>query len=282
MADGRQKPVQMSASVVDSKPAVELRQWGEDEWERGRDSEMEAYGKTLSPEQANAGPGTLPQTRSEKEAVTQSIRIGDPLGDSEATRQAVASALYSYALTAQLCRDSRAEYIRHLSSSGENYINRIMDYSSTIDSLKSEESLVLGDHDFLLAATLGDGPERRKLMASSLGHYRDAVLSYKYLMLRYYMPVEVLEPLLAPYGYTRTTLHQFLLDKPKDFEAFYTKMTDRLNVPGVGDMNAVERDDYLLYIDRAAARSASLEASLSASSAVRSSTQPAATAPAGP
>jgi hypothetical protein len=272
MADGRQKPVQMSASVVDSKPATELRQWGEDEWERATDLEMEAFGKSLPPEQANATGGYGPQTRGQKEAVTMGMQIGDPLAKLDSTPTAVASALYSYALTAQLCRDSRAEYIRHLSSSGENYVNKIMDYSSTIDSLKSEESLVLGDHDFLLAATLPDGAERRKLMEWSMGHYRDAVLSYKYLMLRYYMPIEVLEPLL-PTGYTRAKLHQFLLDKPEAFEALCDTMNEQLRRAG-GDANTAERGDYVNYIDRAKARYASLHAALAVST-----TQPATTAP---
>jgi hypothetical protein len=264
MAEGRQKPVQMGASVVDSKPATELRQWAEDEWERAADSEMEAYGRALAPEVANAGPGTGPQTRGQKEAATKDIRIEEPPAQSQGARDAVASALYSYALTAQLCRDSRAEYVRHLSSSGENYVNRFQDYASTIDSLKAEEALVSGDHDFLLAATLPPGPARHKLMMSSLGQYRDAVLGYKYLLMRYYMPAEVLEPLLKPLGYTRTTLHQYLLNDPKAFNAFFEKMSQRVNLLGVSDPNASERNDYLFYIDRAAAREASLTASLAA------------------
>ena len=118
-------------------------------------------------------------------------------------------------------------------------------------------------------------------MESSLGQYREAEAGYKYLMMRYYMPADLLEPLL-PKGYTRSTLHQLQLDNPPVFDGIYDLMTARGKLLGSSDANDTDRADYGYFLDRAHARAASLAESLGTAGSAPSTapaTAPAATGP---
>src|SRR4029078_9451452 len=51
----KQSPLQVSDAVIDSRPAIELKSWSEDEWERGRVAEITAYGMAVPAERLDLG-----------------------------------------------------------------------------------------------------------------------------------------------------------------------------------------------------------------------------------
>ena len=257
MTLGGQVPEQMGKTVVDTKPGQELRQWADEEWGRASDAEQRVFGKPSNPS----------ASQSERQMPTAKSRLGEAVFSTSAkgaeagpAREALQAALDGYRLAARLSRDSRGEYYRHLNNP-EFYINHFQDYSSTIDGLRAEESLLSGDYNYLTALRAGDrGDEaaRRQAIESAAGHYHDAVFAYQYLVLRYYVPAELLKPLLDPKHYERESLYRFRTEDPAGFQAFYETTTKSLR----GDPNAGDRYEYSQYIARAAEREAYLRSLL--------------------
>src|SRR4051794_5541463 len=81
MAVDKQSPLQVSDTVIDSRPAVELKGWGEDEFERGRVFEIQAMG------------GRVPAERLDMEGPTAAV---PPDASRITDASAVPAALYSY------------------------------------------------------------------------------------------------------------------------------------------------------------------------------------------
>src|SRR5207253_3819761 len=94
----KQKHAQLSELVVDSRPALALKNWGEDEWERGRRAELRAFNTPV------------PDDKSAMETPTEAVRFDAPISD----RAMVAEAIDAYNLGSRVGHDAIAEYQRHL------------------------------------------------------------------------------------------------------------------------------------------------------------------------
>ena len=167
----KQSPLQVADGVVDSRPAVELKTWGEDEWERGRTFEFQALGMRAPVERVDM---ELPTA-----AVPPDLgKIRDP--------SAVAAALYSYDMTVRLGEDSRKEYARHMSNPA--YLDRVYTFRSHVDAAKAMGDIAAADRDYLHAMSLPPGdPQREKLLTDAAREYQQAVGDYQLQILKYYV-----------------------------------------------------------------------------------------------
>jgi hypothetical protein len=168
---GKQSPLQVSDSVIDSRPAVELKGWGEDEFERGRVFEIQAFGVRA------------PTERLDMEAPTAAI---PPDPQRIADRAAVAMALYSYEMATRVSDDACREYERHMAD--PQFFDRGALYHSHIDAASAVSVMASADHDYLKAASLpAADPQRERLLTEAARKYQDAIGHYQLTILKYYV-----------------------------------------------------------------------------------------------
>jgi len=166
----KQSPLQVSDGVIDSRPALELKGWAEDEWERGRAAEILAFG------------GQLPPERLDMEFPAATL----PPGLNRAKDRAPAhEGGYSYDRAVQIGADARAEYARHMAD--PQYFDRADTYRSHVAALDAMGHLAAADRDYLKATLLPAGEARReKLLADAFKEYQEAIGAYQLVILRFY------------------------------------------------------------------------------------------------
>lgn len=224
----QQRHANLSELVVDSRPALSLKAWSEDEWEVGRKVELKAFNVTLPPE------------RRDMEVGTANLAVDTPAS----SKAALEEAIFSYDLSARLARDAMPEYARHLRKFSTNFTS----YQSHMDGLAAQEQLVLGDRDYL-KAMLASGNDRAALLKTSAEHYKNSMRLNIQLIMRYYLPEELL-PTVLPAGMTRSDTSKLTYDQC--IEA-YTKLVRGLRNMQI-DSDQEDRSDYQRYVERAFAR----------------------------
>ena len=229
---GKQTPLQIGEGVIDSRPALELKAWADEEWERGRRFEHQAYGAQVPAERL---PMELPTA-----AMPAS---GQALKD----RSAVDKAVYCYGMSARLARDAAVEYRRHISD--PNYFDRISTYNSHIDVVEAMAHLTTADRDYLQAAVTPQGPEREKLLASSAAAYQDAIGVYQLIVLRYYVGDAAVAK-VYPDGTNRSNVQQ--LTRAQQDELMQ-KLREYLRQAGPDEHNE-DYQEYETHILRATTR----------------------------
>jgi hypothetical protein len=233
-----QTPIQVSESVVDSQPALALKGWAEEEWERARRIELTTQGKPI------------PGERIDLESVTAAAPLDGPLKDSPRYDEMV----FGYGTAARLCDDAIAEYERHLSIP-EFATKRLM-YGNHIDTLKGMKAMCGGDRDYLLAMR-ATGAERARLLASAAQNYRNSIREFGLTAIRYFtsdqLATAVLPPGVnranvgtgAPGSRTAVTEEDVL-----QFMAGIRKLIDDRGGPQT-DENGDDRKEYETYVRRA-------------------------------
>jgi hypothetical protein len=159
--------IQSGDTVIDARPALTLKDWANDEWERGRRYELRMWGLSV-PESADP---------IELESPTSDDSFDKPTAD----RTDYDAALYSYALSARLFHDAREEFLQHM----DRYKTNASVYFVHVDDATSGEQMMKADHDYLAAAT-AKGPERDRLLRSSATAYQNATLQFAITILRFY------------------------------------------------------------------------------------------------
>jgi hypothetical protein len=218
----------LSDLVVDSRPALALKGWGEDEWERGRRLEMRAF---------NVAP---PTERRDWETPTADTRVDTPFSE----RAVIEEASFSYDLSAKLCERALVEYEAHLKRFTMNFST----YQSHMDGLRAQGEMCSADRDYL-KAMLASGAERAPLLASARQHYLNAVSGNLLVILRYYTPDELAAKIL-PAGMGRPDVEKLT---PEQRIAAYEKLVPALKTMPY-DPDAEDRSDYQRYVDRAMTR----------------------------
>ena len=225
MTVGGQKPLQISDTVIDSRPGLTLKQWAEEEADRGVTFEAQAFGLPH-----DADPHAL-------ETSTAAMAPGHPVPDSHA----LDAAAYSYQVASQVCDDSYREYKRHLTN--PQYINPYNQYTSHLDELTALRSMSQADYRYLEAFRAG--ADRRQALADAAKGYRQALTRYELMVLKYST-----EPSIADSLYRG---QQVDLDKLDDnaVDALYQKVI--LAVAALQPRFHVfddQRDDSGAYINR--------------------------------
>jgi hypothetical protein len=225
---GNQVHANLSPQVVDSRPALAMKAWSEDEWEQGRRLEAKALNVPL------------PEERRDMETVTASIAPDAPFTD----KSIVPQAIFCYDRGARLSLDAIKEYERHI----KNYTANLSNYQSHMAGLRAQAPLMEGDRDYL-KAMLASGSQRQSLLESAAKHYNDAVQANIYIVLKYYVPDNIAKQVFPP-GSTRDNVEQ--LPPQQYLPVFDAAM--QLIAHERFDPDQEDRSDYLRYIDRAMAR----------------------------
>ena len=144
-----QKPLQLSTMVIDSRPGLQLKFWGEDENHRARAYEARAiYADHIPP----VGDELYLAMAGFK--LSDKAKLRDP--------GSIEPAIYYYQFASQLAHDALKEYERHLNK--PDYVTRISTYRSHIADLHSSESMCAADRDYLAALVSSDPVQRASLM----------------------------------------------------------------------------------------------------------------------
>jgi hypothetical protein len=231
-AVGKQLHANLSDTVVDSRPALALKGWSEDEWERARRLELKALNA------AAQGP-----ERGHLELPTANVTVDAPLTD----KSLLTEAIFSYDLAARLSRDAIAEYERHIRS----YAQNLQTYQSHMDSMRGQEPLLAADRDFLKAMQTTDANERKQLLASAAKNYQQAVRANIGIIYRYYVPDELASKIL-PAGVTRAEVDPRKLTDEQLLDA-YAKAMGAITQSQF-DPDAEDRSEYVRYVERSLAR----------------------------
>jgi hypothetical protein len=226
---GGQHPLQTSDTVVDTRPGLLLKQWSQEESDRGITEEARAFGLPN-----NADPSVL-------EAATASLAADARVVD----QHALESAIYSYALAGKICDDALDEYHRHLAR--PQYVNPYQTYTSHLEELRTLKVLSSADRAFL--AAMVPGADRGKLLSEAAAHYRTARADYELLVLKHAMEFSVADPLyLSKHidldGLNSDDLHMLYLQSIAAVQ----------KVPKLQQLNQDMRDEYVPYADRCEAR----------------------------
>ena len=230
---GKQRHDQLSDTVIDSRPALSLKNWLEDEWEQGRRREALAFHLPV------------PEDRLELEPLVDNFAPDHPIDD----RQDAQLALFAYRRAAALGPAAIAEYVRHISNdpSAEGT------YREHMDEIRAETEMCAADADYL-AAQLAPPDQRKALLASAKQHYERTVYLYSLIVLKYFTDPQYLTPAL-PKGFERfkTADHPGLEDLtvPQMAKAAAAIIQARGNRP---DSHSEDLKEFYLYLGRAAAR----------------------------
>ncbi|HSV14759.1 MAG TPA: hypothetical protein VLI90_10895 [Tepidisphaeraceae bacterium] len=230
---GKQRHAQLSEVVIDSRPALALKGWVEEEWEQGRRRELQSYG--IVP----------PEDRGELELNPAGFTLDHPIAD----RHAAELAAVAYERAARLVPDALAEYTRTISSNPMNLNN----YQGHMDELRAEGELLAGDAASL-RAQLSPPEARADLLAKAKQAYQHSIYLYELLLLRYYTDVNYLQQ-FAPPGYDR-----FHAADRKGFEDLsagqMAQLVSNINhaMAARGDTHNEDRQEYERYMHRMAQR----------------------------
>lgn len=229
MTVGGQRPLQISDTVIDSRPGLILKQWSEEESDRGVTYEAQAFGLPH-----DAEPHEL-------EGPTAKVSPAQKVADGHA----MDAAIYSYRLSARLCADATAEYHRHLKN--REFVNQYQDYASHLSELQALGALSAGDAEYLEAFQGGDG--KTGALADAKNHYLEARRLYQLIILKYFTEAAVADPM---YRAKNVPLNDLSAEQVDQLYAQVMDAVRRL----AAEFHEYDdhRADYLAYIDRADVR----------------------------
>ncbi len=231
-----QQHAQLSPMVVDSRPALALKSWEEDEAERGRRLELTAFNHPI------------PEERFQMETPTGDLAADAPFSATE--RPNLLAAIESYDRASRVGIDALEEYERHLKNFTINYGT----YQSHMGECRATAEMMKGDRDYL-KAMLATGDERAKLLKSAGAEYRVAMEYMLRLIFTYYIDDELATQALPP-GVRRTNIDQL----PKEL---YAPVLERIRARSQArpfDPSAEDRQQYDRGVDRMRARLKHVEA----------------------
>lgn len=229
---GKQSHAQLSDLVVDSRPGLALKNWAEEEWERGRRLELQLLGHKVPAERLDM----------ELPSASAPTDVTFTAGQQDVVKEAA----YSYDQTVRLAADAVNEYMGHL----DLFKNNEATYQSHIDGLRAMAALVAGDRDYLLALGSGDPAQRQKYLQQAAEHYGESIRLNQQILLKYYVPDVVLEQVLR--GKSKQDLPNIVpnvLDEATNIIARLVRQEDPMMAPSSED--AIE---YLNYVARAQRR----------------------------
>ena len=164
---GNQKHLQLSETVIDNQPALALRMWAEEEWDRGR--KLEQRGLAALPGEENAG-------REMKTAA-------EPTDAKIVDRPSVDEAIFSYLRGAQAAKAGQPEITEHI----DRYPSTIQNYQMQRDVLVATEHLMSADGAYLQAIAANTPDARQKFIAQAKTQYEAAWRWYAIQILKYYV-----------------------------------------------------------------------------------------------
>lgn len=238
-----QRHSQLSDMVIDSRPALALRDWAEEERQRAREIEARVFDKAYyrSAEE-------IPMN----ELSTAGVSLVPP-NDPLMVKQ-LHDAVYTYERSVQLDEDAIDEYERHIKS----YTANLSTYQQHMEHVRAMTALSRGDAAYL-KAMLADGAARQEALKEALAAYNDAAQKVQLIILKYYVD-DQLVPQTYPNGATKQTIEQ----QPP--ELYGPTLMRVLQLIPLLQWDGFEEDraEYLNYLQRAAIRTDRVEKALQA------------------
>jgi len=245
LREANQHHAQLSDLVVDSRPALSLRNWSEDEWERGRRRELEAFGLPLPVPNERAP--MEPEQRLEMERASARLNPAAPVANAAALDEAI----FCYERAAVAAAEGLKEYDLHLGKFKTNFGT----YQSHQEELAAQAELVRGDGDFLRIVRGGAGVDRAALARGAVERYRDAIYKYHGLLLARYLEDRQLTEFFPP-GVTRANVQSL---PPEQLAALAERVRADVTRGGQNSMHVEEWNEFYTYIRRAEARLGALQ-----------------------
>lgn len=155
-----QTPLQVSERVLDSRSAVALKLWAEEQLARGRRLEIEAAGRQA------------PAERSPMELITADLPLSFATTQ-PAHRAQLQQAVFAYDRTKQVSEHAVEEYRRQLENS--DHMFNPSTYLSHIAEVEARGELAAADRDYLKALLAESPVAQQALKQSAAEHYREAM-----------------------------------------------------------------------------------------------------------
>jgi hypothetical protein len=230
---GKQRHDQLSDSVIDSRPALSLKNWLEDEWEQGRRRELLAFHIPV------------PEDRLELEPLAANLTPDHAIDD----RHEAELAAFAYKRAQALGPAALAEYTRHIS----NDPTAEGTYREHMDEIRAETEMCAADGDYL-SAQLAPPDQRKALLESAKQHYERTIYLYSMVILRYFTDPQYVTAAI-PKGYERfrTADHPSLEDLTPSQMARATATIIQARGNRV-DSHSDDLKEFYLYLTRAGAR----------------------------
>jgi hypothetical protein len=221
----------MAPMVVDSRPALTLRAWTDEEWEAGSQAENRLMGQRV------------PENRFEALLETANL---DPRKltreQVESRKSDLAQALYHYALAVKLANDAEASFKKHLAN--PEYRMHVDMYRSHLEHLNGVRAILEADLGVLKAVGVSDA-ERETLTKQAIQKYTEALRIFRIVRLRYYV-ADNLYVKLFPAGIGRWNLEKATDDQLAQSIAELDRRIKEQNY----DMNEDDTKEYMSYISR--------------------------------
>jgi hypothetical protein len=219
---GRQKHLHHSELVTDNQPGLQLKQWAEEERERGRRLEQRAFG--ITPEETD---------KALREAKAADLAAGATVVD----RAALDEAIFSYRRAAQVARAALPEMATHV----KNFPSNLSNYRSHQAELEAVAHLMAADAKYLEGLLPGASQSAR---AEAKAAYEAAMRAFAALAMRFYID----DADAKQAGYARTDA----FDQPlADLDRLFLKAVDVLEKKyGPTTPNLPELQEYAQTLKR--------------------------------
>jgi hypothetical protein len=237
-----QKHLQLSDTVVDNRPAINLKLWGEAEWGAGRRMEMLALGMPLP---------TTENTADFRAMIEQPTAQAPPtaaIADVADAREAV----YHYEIISRIVDAAEREYARHARHHAG------ADYTNHREPMAAMKLLCQGDAEYLKAMLTPreDEKGRQAHLADAKKQYDQAVNRWEVIMLKYDISDEIATKTF-PKGLTKDNLNSAPPAQVHLLASAIARMLDGNRQYDGGEDERRETDRYirravmrLLQIDR--------------------------------
>lgn len=176
MTVGGQKSLNLSDMVVDSYPALLLKEWAEREQDLATDRESTAFGGASASKPDPFATAKL-----------------DPPSATPSNMHDLEAAAYGYGLAAKLAVDGHQEFVRHIGNTA--YINPFMSYTSHMAEMKAQGAVTAGDYAYMRSFL--PGADRAALFQEAMAHYRQGMTRYEKIVLTYYVEADVAHVLFS-------------------------------------------------------------------------------------
>ena len=193
-----QRHLQLSDAVMDNRPAIDAKLWGEGEWEMGRRMEALALGKEI-PKADN-----IDVARAAVEGLTADIAPQTPVTN----RADAEEAIYDYDMVVKISATAIQEFNRHKL----HYLGN--DFRNNRDSVDAMSALCAADADYLRIMLLAESdPTRASLLKRTIDEYTNAMLLWEKMMLAHYTSDGVANAVFPAWHVTRDTVDTLPPDK---------------------------------------------------------------------
>ncbi len=234
-----QKHLQLSDLVVDNRPAINTKLWGETEWTAGRKAERRAFGQQPKDEKL------------ENELPTAMLSPTTAISGIDAAREAI----YHYRLAVKIADMAQQEFVRHV----RRFPAAEGGFRSHRETMEGMRSMCLADAAYLEAMLLPAGAEREERLKEAVKDYTDSLHMWERVMIGHYVAPELFAESAKRLGFKDITPETLDKLSPADLHRWAATIAIFLSQNPVQDVND-DRQEVEQYIRRSFQRLANLHA----------------------